>query len=201
MHARNDASETYGSSENRQGGNIAGDMLMGAIAGAAGVWAMDQVDWYMYDREDPRARERTQSIRPNRMDPAHNIVGAVAEMVGRDRPEQPNAAGFAVHYALGIGPGALYGAYRDRVPGLGAGRGLVYGFGLFVAQDEIVNAAAGLSADLRKYPWQAHARGFIAHLVLGVVTDTILNVLKGAGRPLRYPDPVNRSRNSHRRPR
>lgn len=193
MRAHNGTAGSYGSSGTRQGESVAGDILVGAFAGVIGVWAMDQVDWYIYDREDPQARERTQSIRPHGMDPAHNIVGAFAEMVGMDRPEQPNPAGVAVHYALGIGPGALYGAYRDRVPGLGAGRGLLYGFGLFVAQDEIINAATGFSADLRKYPWQAHARGLIAHLVLGVVTDTVFDLLKGAGRPLRFPRPGARS--------
>ncbi len=175
----------------RQGESLAADMLFGAIAGAIGVWAMDQVDWYIYDREDPRARQRTQSVRPAGRDPAHNIVGRAAEMMGHEAPDQPNAAGVAVHYALGVGPGAIYGALHDKAPRVRSGRGLAYGFALFVTQDEIFNAATGLSADPRKYPWQAHARGLIAHLVLGVVTDTVLSVLKGSGRPLRFPDPAD----------
>jgi len=161
-------------------------MLMGAVAGAVGVWAMDRVDWYLYDREDPAARQRTRSIRPHGRDPAHNLVGAVAEMLGRDRPAQPHPAGILVHYLLGIGPGAAYGALRDRAPAIGAGRGLAYGFGLFVVQDELINAATGLSADLRDYPWQAHARGFVAHLVLGAVTDAVFDRLKGAATERRH---------------
>jgi hypothetical protein len=49
-------------------------------------------------------------------------------------------------------------------------------------QDEGLNAASGLAADPRKYPWQAHARGLAAHLVFGVVTNAVLNLLK-APRP------------------
>ena len=174
----------------RRGESLAADMLFGAVAGAIGVWAMDQVDWYIYNREDPRARQRTRSVRPAGRDPAHNIVAGAAEMMGSEAPDQPNAAGVAVHYALGIGPGAIYGALHDKVPMVRTGRGLAYGFALFAAQDEIINAAAGLSARPREYPWQAHARGLVAHLVLGVVTDTVLSVLKGSGRPLRFPDPA-----------
>lgn len=46
-----------------------------------------------------------------------------------------------------------------------------------------------LAADPRRYPWQAHARGLVAHLVYGLVTDTALSVLKGPGRLIRYPQP------------
>jgi hypothetical protein len=66
------------------------------------------------------------------------------------------------------------------------GRGLLYGLGLFLILDEAVNAA-GLAADPRRYPWQAHARGLVAHLVLGVVTDAALSVLEEPGRLVRRP--------------
>ena len=137
----------------------------------------------MYDHEDPQARRQTQTVRPGGRDPAHLMAGMAANAVGGElAPPQPHLAGVAVHYALGIGPGALYGALRNRVPGLGAGRGLLYGLGLFLVQDEAINAVTGLAADPRRYPWQAHARGLIAHLALGLVTDTVFSVLKELGK-------------------
>ena len=168
-------------------GSVLADALKGAVAGGIAVWAMDQVDWYLYNHEDPEARRRTQRVRPGGLDPAHVLANKVAEAFGKElSPRQPHPAGIAVHYSLGILPGALYGAMQDRVPTLGVGRGAVFGLGLFLVQDEFINAATGLSAHPRQYPWQAHARGLIAHIVYGVLTDTLLRALKGSGRSPRY---------------
>jgi hypothetical protein len=163
------------------------DALKGAVAGGIAVWVMDQVDWFNYEREDPEVRRRTQQARPEGMDPAHVSVNKAAEMAGTElSPHQPHPAGVAMHYSLGIGPGALYGALRDRVPMLRTGRGSLYGVGLFLMQDEGINAATGLAGKPTDYPWEAHARGLVAHAIYGVVLDTVLGVLKGPGRLIRY---------------
>jgi hypothetical protein len=157
---------------------IAADMLLGAVAGAVGVWVMDRVDWFLSDHEDPEARRRTRAVRPGGMDPAHVVANRAVQALGAElSPPQPHPAGIAVHYAIGIGPAAFYGALRDRVPAVGTGRGLLYGLGLFLVQDELLNAAGGFSAGPRAYPWQAHARGLVAHLVYGAVTDAVLDLL------------------------
>lgn len=165
---------------------IAMDMLLGAVAGALGVWAMDRVDWFNYRHEDPEARRRTRRVRPGGEDPAHVMARVAERAVGAEPSSaQHHAAGTAIHYAIGVGPGALYGALRGRVPAVGTARGALYGLGLFLLQDELGNAALGTGADPREYPWQAHARGLVAHLVYGVVTDTVLSVLRGGIRPAR----------------
>jgi hypothetical protein len=170
------------------------DALKGAVAGAVGVWVMDRVDWFMYDHVDEEARRRTQAVRPGGLDPAHVIANRAAGAFGVTlSPRQPHPAGIAVHYSLGIGPGALYGALYERVPAIGAGRGALYGLGLALLEDEIANPVAGLSARPGDYPWQAHARGVVAHLVYGLVTDAVFRLLKGsdqlaeAGRNRRNP--------------
>lgn len=163
--------------------SVLADALKGAAAGGIAVWVMDRIDWYMYDHEDSEARLRTQEARPAGMDPAHVVANKLAGAFGTElSPRQPHPAGIAVHYSLGIGPGALYGALQDRVPALGIGRGALFGLGLFLMQDELANAATGLSGRPGQYPWQAHARGLVAHIVYGVVTDTLLRLLKGPGR-------------------
>lgn len=162
--------------------NVLADAVKGAAAGAIGVWVMDRVDWYMYDHEDAEARRRTQQVRPGGLDPAHVVANKVASAFGTElSPRQPHPAGVAVHYAIGIGPAALYGALQDRVPAFGTGRGALYGLGLFLIQDELVNSATGLSARPGQYPWQVHARGLVAHLVFGIITDTVFRLLKGSG--------------------
>lgn len=172
-------------------GSTLADALIGAAAGGAAVWVMDRLDWFAFEHEDPRARKRTQSVRPGGMDPAHVTADKVARAAGSHlRPREENPAGKAIHYSFGIMPGALYGALRHNVPGLDAGRGSLFGIGLFVMQDEGLNALSGLSARPDAYPWQAHARGLIAHAVYGVVLDTALRAAdRVRGRNDRRPRP------------
>lgn len=150
--------------------------MIGALAGAAGVWVMDRLDWFNYRHglDDAQSRAQTRRARPRGMDPAHLLAARVAESAGVAlSPRQHDRAGLAVHYAIGIVPGALYGALRGRVPHLDAGRGSAFGLGLFLLQDELLNTAAGLAGPPQDYPWQAHVRGLVAHLAYGLVTDAL----------------------------
>ncbi|HWG85800.1 MAG TPA: DUF1440 domain-containing protein [Deinococcales bacterium] len=154
------------------------ELIKGAVAGAAGVWAMDRVGWFMYLREDEDALRQEERVRPGGLDPAHNIAGRVASALGRELvPEQPNQWGIVAHYALGVLPGALYGVLRHRYPGLASSQGALYGLGLFVVNDELANPLLGLSGGPLEYPWQAHARGLVEHVILGVVTDLVLRTM------------------------
>lgn len=162
--------------QERQGLGL--DLLKGALAGAAAVWVMDRVDWFLYNRESPATQAKLRWVRPHGLDPAHVAAGKLAGTLGKElTPRQPNALGRSIHYSLGVGPGAVYGALYKRVPAIGAGSGMVYGLGLFLAQDEGLNTAAGLSGSPQDYPWQAHARGLIAHLVYGATLDAGLRLL------------------------
>ncbi len=158
--------------------NVAVDLVLGAIAGAAGVWVMDRVGWLMYDREDPAALAQEQRARPGGRDVAHAMVAKVGDVTGWEVPrEQPNAAGLAVHYGLGMVPGALYAVARREVPALRAGNGALYGSVLFAVNDEAAAPLLGVASGPTAYPWQAHARGLVAHLLLGLATDASLNAL------------------------
>ena len=162
--------------------------LKGALAGAIGVWAMDRLDWFNFTHEDSQARQRTEAVRPDGLDPAHVAAKRAAIAMGAGlHPAQPHAAGIAIHYALGIGPAAIYGALRDRLPVNSPNQDYLYGMGLglalFLVQDEGLNQAMGLSGKQKDYPWQAHARGLASHLTLGLVTNLVLNLLN-APRPV-----------------
>lgn len=175
------------------------DTLKGAVAGGIAVWVMDQIDWYMYDHEDPDAQRRTRRVRPGGMDPSHHTANQVAGAFGKElSPPQPHPAGIAIHYAIGMGSCALYGALQDRVPAVSTGRGALYGLGIFLTHDELFNTLMGSAARPSQYPGQAHARGLVSHVVLGVVADTVLRVLKGPGRPTRYSR-TEREEAEHRR--
>ncbi|UJR82883.1 hypothetical protein [Sandaracinus amylolyticus] len=156
--------------------SVVGAMLKGAIAGAIGVWVMDRLSTVLYERERDEVREREERARPRGLDPTRNLVTRVAEARGitltGDARDQP---ALVVHYALGVVPGALYGLARA---GRGASplAGAALGLGLFVVNDEALNTALGLAGKPRAYPWQAHARGLVSHLALGLVTDAVLGL-------------------------
>ena len=161
----------------RSNSTVTVDLVKGAMAGAVGVWVMDRVDWYMVEHGNREAWRRTQAVRPHGQDPAHNIVNMAAEVIGAKPIQQPHPAGIAMHYAVGMAPAAAYSATRKHLPGGVVARGIALGLGLFLVEDEIINPLTGASAPANKYPWQAHARGLVAHLVLGVVTEAVLQVL------------------------
>lgn len=163
----------------RASGGIFAGLLLGAVAGAGGVWVMDRVGWVMYDNERVSALQREHQARPGNLDVAHAAADKVAALVGHRLPHQPNAAGMVVHYALGVLPGAVYGVLRQRVPAVRAGNGAAYGLALFGIMDETAAPLLGIAAGPSRYPWQAHARGAVAHLVLGITTETLLHAATG----------------------
>lgn len=61
-----------------------------------------------------------------------------------------------------------------RRPRLRAGYGALYGLALFVVMDEAAAPLTGSDSGPVRYPWQAHARGLVAHLVLGIITEVLL---------------------------
>lgn len=78
-------------------------MLMGAAAGAAGVWALDRADWFMWKRENLNTRWRSIAVRPRHLPPAETLVSAIQEASGRDLVLPTfKAASAIVHYSIGI---------------------------------------------------------------------------------------------------
>lgn len=167
--------------------NVAATAAMGMVAGAIGVWALDRADYFMWNREDPETRAATRAVRPHGEPPAGVLVTEIEKASGRElSDEQHEAAEQMVHYAIGIGPAAGYALLRDKLPVRGPARGLLYGFGVFLMQDEGMNAVTRLGANPRDYPWQAHGRGLVAHLVYGLTTELALTgmerLFKSGGR-------------------
>ena len=160
------------------------DVALGLAAGALGVWAMDRLDWALWDRQPEAVRRRIEDVRPGGLDPAHVLAHRTASALGKHlTPAQPHPAGVAVHYAVGALPAVVYALLRRRVPAVAAGGGLLYGLGAFLLEDELAGPALGLAAPPQSYPWQAHARGLLSHLLYGAVTEAALRLLTGpAGR-------------------
>ncbi|HET7026606.1 MAG TPA: hypothetical protein VFI28_02825 [Candidatus Limnocylindrales bacterium] len=160
--------------------SFSGDLLRGAIAGAVATWAMDQVTTSLLEQASDSDKAQEKAVQPRGRSSARNLTDMLVDQLGIDASEdQRSQAATAVHWCLGIVPGALYGALRRRVPLLGAGRGLVYGTVLFLGNDEYLNSELGFAADPGAYPASTHVRGFVGHLVLGAATDTVCDLLGG----------------------
>ena len=159
----------------------AGCLLKGAIAGGVGVWLMDRFTWYWYSHESTETLVKERAAQKGGRY-APNAAGKhLTDALGIELPQhQQYIVGRSIHYFMGIAPGALYALWRHRLKGLGFWRGPAYGFGLFITIDEIIVPAIGYASGPTAYPWQAHARGFFAHLILGTATDSIISLLKKA---------------------
>ena len=151
----------------------------GALAGAAATWAMDQVTTVMLSIQAPEVTKQEEAARANGKGAVTNLVDKVEEQTGLIVPPRRRAlAEQVVHYALGAVPGALYGIVR-HVPFLRAGNGLFFGLGVFALNDELLNTKLGLASAPRAYPPETHLRGLAGHAVLGVATETGIQLLGG----------------------
>jgi hypothetical protein len=157
--------------------DVLGDLVKGALAGAAATWVMGQVTTYLYEHESKQARKAEDEARGNQT--AYDVAAdKAADAVGVELSgEQRQKAGLAIHWALGAGAGAAYGLLRGRLPGADAGAGLVFGTAFWLAIDEGANYALRLTPGPTAFPWQTHARGLAGHLVFGVTADTTLRLL------------------------
>jgi hypothetical protein len=132
--------------------NIAADLALGALAGAVGVWALDRVDWAMWNREAPETRARTKAVRPYGLDPAQVIARRAADLLPtKVTSGQIATAGNAIHFAIGVSPAIAYGALRPRFPWIASGRGSLFGLSLFLFQDEGLNTLLRLGARPQDY--------------------------------------------------
>lgn len=157
-----------------------GSLLRGAMAGAAATWVMDQVTTAMLSAQSPEVDAQEQAARPNGRSAVGNLVARIEAQTGAQlTDEQRTQVSNAIHFGLGMAPGALYGLLRHRVPLLGLGGGLAYGCLVWALNDEYLNTRLGLAAPPDAYPTETHVRGLVGHLVLGSMTDSVIDLLGG----------------------
>ena len=161
---------------------MASQLVKAAVAGVVGIWAMDVATWALYRREAPVLLAQEKRARVYGKDTAHAAARHLARAVGSEAAQhEPNAGGIFIHYQLGIGPAVVYAKLRERYPWITAGNGALWGAALFVINDEIAGRALRLTGPQKDYPWQAHVRGLVGHIVLGIVTHLTLEAIDDDG--------------------
>jgi hypothetical protein len=160
--------------------SIVGDAIRGGLAGAAATIAMDQLTAVMLASQAKEVTRQEEAARPNGKGSVANLVDRLEVETGYAVPkDQRPMVEQLLHYALGIIPGAIYGVLRRWVPFARLGSGVAFGLLLFAANDEYMNTKLGLSGPMDAYPPETHLRGLAGHAVLGVATETGIQLLGG----------------------
>lgn len=153
------------------------DLIRGAVAGTFATWLMDQVTSSLYQGQSEAVTARETEARPDGKSSVELMLERIEETSGVEVPtDQRGLALQLIHYALGAVPGALYVFARERIPGVGAARGLLYGALLFLINDEYLNWRLGFAGSPGSYPTETHMRGLVGHLVLGGTTDVLADI-------------------------
>ncbi len=157
---------------------VAADLVTGAVAGAVATWVMGKATTYLYQNESKAARDSEDSAREGKT--AYGVAAEkAAHTLGADlSEEQRQKYSSAIHWALGIGAGALYAVLRRRLQSAALGRGLLFGAAFWLLIDEVATPVIGLTPGPRVFPWQTHARGLAGHLVFGTAAEGTLEALE-----------------------
>lgn len=170
---------------------LAGDALAGATGGILGTLAMEKASQLLYGVESTAARKREEAIREE--PPYQAMAAKILGLLGQDLPdEQVQKAGQVLHWAYGIGWGALYGIARRRAPVFAAGFGLPFAGSFALIGDELINWMARTAPPPQAFPWQAHARGFAAHAVFVAVAEIVCR--GSASPPISPANAIDRGR-------
>ncbi|HKP73658.1 MAG TPA: DUF1440 domain-containing protein [Pyrinomonadaceae bacterium] len=120
--------------------------------------------------------DEPQDTAPARLANAISVGVSGRELSGGEK----ESAGTVFHYAMGTTSGALYGAVAEFVPGVKAGAGLPFGAAVWLAVDEGLVPAVGLSKSSPEYPLSIHAYAFASHLVYGLTTEVVRRAVRNA---------------------
>lgn len=152
-------------------------LLRGAVAGAVATWTMDRITTWLYARENQAAREREDNARNGKT--AYGVAAEkAASVAGAELSDQQRQRfGTGIHWALGIGAGAVYGMLRNRYSAIGLARGLAFGAAFWLLVDELATPLMGLTPGPAAFPWQTHARGLAGHLAYGMAEDAVVEGL------------------------
>jgi len=148
------------------------DAAAGAIAGAFASFVMEQAQKPIMKAGSDATRAREQAAFDGDPPATVKVAQAVARAAGHPLASRRagTVGGELVHYATGIGWGALFGllAPRVAVPALLAGA--AFGAVVWIVGDEGIVPALGFAKGPRAYPASAHAKALAAHLVYGTAT-------------------------------
>ena len=185
----------------RDGGDVIKGLAAGVVGGLVASFVMNQFQaaWSKLMEGEERSHG-AQSLQQG--SPEHGIGRELAEE-GKDDPKdtaparlaqaislsafdheltksEKEVAGAALHYAMGVTSGAIYGALAEILPEVKIGEGIPFGAAVWLIADEGIVPAAGLSKSPAEYPPQIHAYALTSHLVFGLTTEVVRRAVRSA---------------------
>jgi putative membrane protein len=149
------------------------DVIAGAIGGLAATAA---VALFMQLSKpltgiDPAAPDAAGEPRIGSPEAATRVV---EEGLGHSLPDdRKEAASGLFQFAFGTALGAGYGLIARYLPLATAGRGTLFGTGVFAVADEVLVPATGLSGKPADSPAEAHGGALAVHLLFGLVAESV----------------------------
>jgi putative membrane protein len=154
--------------------NIPASALAGTVGGLTASCVMNQFQALIAKIEAKHPQPQ-----PAGDDATVKTAQAISKYIlGRElAPAEKKRAGVAVHYSFGALLGAVYGVLAATDPKARAGAGTAYGAAVWLAVDEILVPAFGLSGSPMNSPVSSHVKALASHLVYGVTTDFTRNLI------------------------
>ena len=161
------------------------DLFKGLIAGVAGGLLAS----FLMEQFQAAWSATAEAISPSEKKPGRKAdpatvkaANAVAQKLsGRKLPAAYKpVAGEAVHYGMGAGSAAIYGALAEVAPIITVGEGLGFGTGVWLLADEVAVPKAGLSKPPKEIPLTTHIYALASHLVYGAITETVRRAVRAA---------------------
>ncbi|HEX3821790.1 MAG TPA: DUF1440 domain-containing protein [Candidatus Sulfotelmatobacter sp.] len=157
--------------------------LAGVIAGAAATVVMTQFqnawNWTserLKSNEDQSQKPQAPKPQESGENATSKVAGSIAALAGHELSHQEKEKGGAlVHYGFGTTVGTVYGLTMEmtarNLKPQRALAGLGFGTALFLAADEVMVPALGLSEKPGEQPLGSHIYGLVSHLVYGIATE------------------------------
>jgi putative membrane protein len=169
--------------------------LAGAVAGMAGAWVMDRAQSLLSraigdnpsdardDWTDSQGGQRARAYvqRGEASEPATMVATAkLSRVLTGAMPSKSQRwwGGVGLHYAFGAGVGALYGAIAEGAPVVTRAAGLPYGTAVWLAAENVMAPAMGVSPPPTRSSPRLHLHALFAHLAFGFATETVRRVLR-----------------------
>ncbi len=188
-------------SAQRDESNVWKGLAAGVVGGLVASWTMNQFQalWSKLTEGEERSHG-AQSLQQGH---PQQGIGRKLQAEGKDEPEddaaerlanaisvrfsdqeltkhEKDVAGTALHYAMGVTSGALYGALAEALPQVTVGAGLPFGAAVWVIADEGIVPAVGLSKSHTEYPLSIHAYAISSHLIFGLTTELVRRAVREA---------------------
>lgn len=152
--------------------NLSKHLKTGAFAGRIGGFALIGARQLMYSFTSEEKKQQENRIESR--DPFIVLADKLQAKTGIDMSQKQKILfEKGVVTAVSVAGGVAYAALARKWNLHWALGGALFGTLFWLVEDEGIVPALGLVGDNTKYPLEAHARGFVAHLVFGLVTAAV----------------------------